>query len=66
MRKQAPNSREKSDQQAAMDDDLIPGIPDTLENIAKSIVMTPPKKPHEWKFMQGRDATKQGAESSDK
>ena len=27
-------------------------IPDTAENIAKAILFTPPKKPHEWKFMQ--------------
>ena len=52
MRKPAPKSSGKSDESATMDDDLIPGIPDTLENIARSIVMTPPKKPHEWKFMQ--------------
>ena len=27
-------------------------IPDTPENIAKSILFTPPKKPQDWKFMQ--------------
>ena len=27
-------------------------IPDTAENIAKAILFTPPKKPHEWKFMR--------------
>ena len=27
-------------------------IPDTAENIAKAILSTPPKKPHEWKFMK--------------
>ena len=27
-------------------------IPDTAENIAKAILFTPPKKPHEWKFMK--------------
>ena len=24
----------------------------TAENIAKAILFTPPKKPHEWKFMR--------------
>ena len=27
-------------------------IPDTPENIAKAVLNTPPKKRHEWKFVQ--------------
>ncbi len=27
-------------------------IPDTPENIAKAVLDTPPKKRHEWKFIQ--------------
>ena len=30
-------------------------IPDTPENIAKAVLTTPPKKPHEWKYMQRRE-----------
>ena len=52
MQKPAPKSSRKSDEPTAVDDDLIPGIPDTLENVAKALVRTPPKKPHEWKFMK--------------
>ena len=28
-------------------------IDTTPEEVAKSILSTPPKKPHEWKFMKG-------------
>ena len=28
-------------------------IDTTPEEVAKSILSTPPKKPHEWQFMQG-------------
>lgn len=66
MRKPEPKSSRKSDESGVVDDDLIPGIPDTLENIARSIVMTPSKKRHEWKFMQKRDAEQQMAENPDK
>ena len=59
MRKPEPKPSRKSDEPVVMDDDLIPGIPDTLENIARSIVMTPPKKRHEWKFMQKSNAKQQ-------
>ena len=58
MRKPAPKSSGKSDERAVVDDGLIPGIPDTLENVARALVKAPPKKPHEWKFMQKRDARK--------
>ena len=27
-------------------------IPDTPENIARIILNTPPKKPHEWRYLQ--------------
>lgn len=27
-------------------------IPDTLENVAKAVLNTPPKKTHEWKYLQ--------------
>ncbi len=30
-------------------------IPDTPENIIKAILATPPKEPHEWKFVQERE-----------
>ena len=33
-------------------DGLIPGIPDTLENVARALVKAPPKKSHEWKFLK--------------
>ena len=52
MRKPAPESSGKSDQPAVVDDNLIPGIPDTLENVARALVKAPPKKPHEWKFLK--------------
>ena len=52
MRKPAPKSSGKSDERAVVDDDLIPGIPDTLKNVARALVKTPPKKPHEWKFLK--------------
>jgi hypothetical protein len=29
-------------------------IPDTLENVAKAIFKTPPRKRSEWEFMQAR------------
>ena len=63
MRKPAPKSSGKTEEPTVVDDDLIPGIPDTLENVAKALVKTPPKKPHEWKFMQKRDDGKQVAEN---
>ena len=66
MRKPEPKPSGKSDEPVAADDDLIPGIPDTLENIARSIVMTPPKKPHEWKFMQKQEAKERIGGSPDK
>ncbi|MCY4514063.1 MAG: hypothetical protein OXC69_02835 [Candidatus Tectomicrobia bacterium] len=56
MPKRVPTKSAKAEEPVAADDDLIPGIPDTLENIARSIVTTPPKKPHQWKFLQGRSA----------
>ena len=55
MRKPASNSSGKSDEEAAVDDDLIPGIPDTLENVARTLVKSPPKEPHEWKFLKGKN-----------
>ena len=59
MRKPDPKSSGKSDQQAAVDDDLIPGIPDTLENVARALVKSPPKKPHEWNFLKrGKNSPK--------
>ena len=27
-------------------------VPDTPENIARALMETPPKEPHEWKFMR--------------
>ena len=66
MRKPAPESSGKSDEPTVVDDGLIPGIPDTLENVARALVKTPPKKPHEWKFMQKRDAKQQIGENPDK
>jgi hypothetical protein len=66
MRKPAPKSNGKPDEPATVDDNLIPGIPDTLENVARALVKTPPKKPHEWKFIQKRDAKKLMAEKPDK
>ena len=59
MRKIAPKSSGKSDEPVVVDDDLIPGIPDTLENVAKALVKAPPKKRFEWKFIQKRDAKRQ-------
>ena len=53
MRKPEPKPSGKSDEQAVVDDDLIPGIPDTLENVARALVKSSPKKPHEWKFLKG-------------
>ena len=64
MRKPAPKSSGKSDEPAVVDDDLIPGIPDTLENVAKALVKAPPKKRHEWRFVQERDAKQGRADSS--
>ena len=65
MRKPKSKPSGKSDEPVAQDNDLIPGIPDTLENIARSIVMTPPKKPHEWKFMQKPEAKERAGEEPD-
>ncbi len=31
-------------------------IPDTPENIARALMETPPKEPHEWRFMRERRA----------
>ena len=62
MRKPAPKFSGKSDERAVVDDDLIPGIPDTLENVARALVKTPSKKPHEWKFLK-RDKNFPKAES---
>ena len=48
-------STAKTDKRAAepeMSSDFVPGIPDTPENIAKALLNSPPKKPHEWRFMQ--------------
>lgn len=32
--------------------DMPPAIPDTLENIAKAVLSTPPKKESEWKYLK--------------
>lgn len=31
-------------------------IPDTLENVAKAVLATPPRKHNEWEFIQERAA----------
>lgn len=32
--------------------EMPPPIPDTLENIAKAVLSTPPKKEHEWEYLK--------------
>jgi hypothetical protein len=49
-----PKSSRKPDEATVVDDDFIPGIPDTLENVARTLVKTPSKRPDEWKFMKGK------------
>lgn len=44
--------------------DFVPGIPDTPESIAKALLNSPPKKPHEWKFMQKYRKKKQEGKTS--
>ena len=43
---------EKRSAEPEVSTDFVPGIPDTPENIAKALLNSPAKKPHEWKFMQ--------------
>ena len=59
MRKPAPKSGEKSGERAVVDDDVIPGIPDTFENVVKALVKPQPKKPNEWNFMRESNAKRQ-------
>ena len=59
MRKLTTKSDSKPDGAAREDGDLIPGIPDTFENVVKALVKPQPKKHHEWKSMQKRDARQQ-------
>lgn len=39
-------------------------IPDTLENVAKAVLNTKPKKRGEWKFIQEHEQTAKGASST--
>ena len=32
--------------------EMPPAIPDTLENIAKAVLSTPPKKEGEWRYLK--------------
>ena len=38
-------------------------IPDTLENVAKAVLTTPPRKRNEWKFIQEHEEQVNGATS---
>ena len=35
-------------------------IPDTLENVAKAVLNTPPRKRNEWKFIQEHEGVANG------
>ena len=41
-------------------------IPDTLENVAKAVLTTPPRKRNEWKFIQEHDELTQTTEQAAK
>ena len=60
MQNPSPQSSRKSDESAVVDDDLIPGIPDTFENVVKALVKAQPKKPHEWKFLKREKNSSKG------
>ena len=49
MQNPSPKSSRKPNEATDVDDDLIPGIPDTFENVVKALVKPQPKKPYEWK-----------------
>ena len=39
---------------------MPPPIPDTLENVAKAVLTTPPRKRNEWKFIQEQEGMADG------
>ena len=41
---------------------MPPPIPDTLENVAKAVLTTPPRKRNEWKFIQEHEEQAAGRE----
>lgn len=54
MRKPTPKSSRKPDEVAVVDDDFIPCIRDTFENVVKAFVKAQPMKPHGWKLLKGK------------
>ncbi len=37
---------------------MPPPIPDTPENVAKSVLFTPPKRDEDWEYLDRKDRTK--------